>query len=87
MYKWYHLKKKDIINKKEIQFFLTIPDVISLPENRKQVLDALIMDIKEKHPAGDIKPYCRKKLEQIKAMDDKKIPFVGILIWGLEKHS
>lgn len=62
-------------------------EVVSLPENRKQVLDALIMNIKEKHPAGDIKPYCRRKLEQIKAMDDDKIPFVGILIWWLEKHS
>lgn len=29
-------------------------EVVSLPENRKQVLDALIMNIKEKHPAGDI---------------------------------
>lgn len=62
-------------------------EVVSLPENRKQVLDALIMNIKEKHPAGDIKPYCRRKLEQIKSMDDDKIPFVGILIWWLEKHS
>ena len=62
-------------------------EVVSFPENRKQVLDALIMNIKEKHPAGDIKPYCRRKLEQIKSMDDDKIPFVGILIWWLEKHS
>ena len=62
-------------------------EVVSLPENRKQVLDALIMNIKEKHPAGDIKPYCRRKLEQIKSMDDDKSPFVGILIWWLEKHS
>ena len=62
-------------------------EVVSLPENRKQVLDALFMNIKEKHPAGDIKPYCRRKLEQIKSMDDDKIPFVGILIWWLEKHS
>ena len=62
-------------------------EVVPLPENRKQVLDALIMNIKEKHPAGDIKPYCRRKLEQIKSMDDDKIPFVGILIWWLEKHS
>ena len=62
-------------------------EAVSLPENRKQVLDTLIMSIKEKHPSGDIKPYCRRKLEQIKAMDDEKIPFVGILIWWLEKHS
>lgn len=62
-------------------------EVVSLPENRKQVLDALIMNIKEEHPAGDIKSYCRRKLEQIKAMDGNKIPFVGILIWWLEKHS
>lgn len=62
-------------------------EVISLPENRKQVLNALIMDIKKNHPTGDIKQYCRRKLEQIRGTDEYKIPFAGILIWWLEKHS
>ena len=59
---------------------------LSLPENRKQVLQAMLEDIKKKHGAGDISLYCRRKLEKIKKTDDKKIPYVGILIWWLEKH-
>lgn len=62
-------------------------DSSSLPENRKQVLQALIDDVREKHGTGDISLYCRRKLEQIRCMDDPKLPYVGILIWWLEKHT
>lgn len=62
-------------------------DSASLPENRKRVLQALIEDIKRKREKGDITSYCKKKLENIKKMDDPKLPYVGILIWWLEKHS
>lgn len=58
----------------------------SLPENRKQVLQALIDDVAKKHERGNISVYCRRKLEQIQSMDDPKLPFVGILVWWLEKH-
>lgn len=58
----------------------------SLPENRKQVLQALINDVQRKHTNGDISLYCRRKLEQIKSIDNRKMPYVGILIWWLEKH-
>ena len=61
-------------------------EISSLPENRKQVLQALIDDVRKKHGTGDISTYCRRKLEQIKNMDDPKVPYVGILIWWLEKH-
>lgn len=59
---------------------------ISLPENRKQVLQALIEDVRKKCGKGDISLYCRRKLEQIQEMSDSKMPYVGIMIWWLEKH-
>lgn len=62
-------------------------DAISLPENRKQVLQALIDDVKKKCGDGEISTYCKRKLEQIRAMNDPKMPYVGIMIWWLEKHS
>lgn len=51
---------------------------LSLPENRKQVLQAMLEDIKKKHGAGDISLYCRRKLEKIRKTDDKKIPYVRV---------
>ena len=54
--------------------------------NRRQVLQALIADVKKKHGSGAISIYCRRKLEQIKGMDDPKLPYVGVLIAWLEKH-
>lgn len=60
---------------------------ISLPENRKQVLQALIDDVRKKCGAGDISLYCRRKLEQIRGAGDPQMPYVGILIWWLEKHA
>lgn len=59
---------------------------ISLPENRKQVLDTLIEDVRKKCGKGDISLYCKRKLEHIRAMEDPKLPYVGIIIWWLEKH-
>lgn len=61
-------------------------EVISLPENRKQVLQALIDDVKKNHGTGSISLYCQRKLKQIQATKDPKIPFVGILVWWLTKH-
>lgn len=60
---------------------------LSLSETRKQVLQAMLEDIQRKHGTGDISLYCRRKLEKIKEMNDEKIPYVGILIWWLEKHA
>lgn len=43
--------------------------------------------IRRKEPKGDIKHYCKRRLDTIKTMDDEKIPFGGIIIWWLEKHA
>lgn len=60
---------------------------ISLPENRKQVLQALIDNVRKKCGTRDISLYCRRKLEQIRDAGDPKMPYVGIMIWWLEKHT
>ena len=60
---------------------------VSLPENRKQVLEALIDEVNKRHGVGDISLYCERKLEKIRNMDDPQLPYVGILIWWLEKHA
>lgn len=61
-------------------------EMTSLPENRKQVLNCLIDDIKRNCGSGDISLYCQRRLEKIMDMDDPKMPYVGILIWWLKKH-
>lgn len=60
---------------------------ISLPENRKQVIQALIDDVTKRCGTGDISLYCRRKLKSIQAIDDPKIPYVGVIIWWLKKHA
>ena len=59
---------------------------VSLPQNRKSELDELLNKIKRECSGGDFKAYCKKKLSQIQEKPDPKIPYVGILIWWLEKH-
>ena len=61
-------------------------NLLSLPENRKQVLQTLIDDVRKKCGAGDISLYCKRRLEKIRTAKDPKLPYVGILIWWLEKH-
>lgn len=61
-------------------------ETTSLPENRKQVLDTLIRDIKKRCGTGDISLHYQRYLEKIMDMDDPKIPYTGILIWWLKKH-
>jgi uncharacterized protein (TIGR02646 family) len=60
--------------------------LLSLPENRKQVLQALIDDVRKKCGNGDISLYCKRRLEKIRATRDPQLPYVGIIIWWLEKH-
>ena len=59
---------------------------ISLPENRKQVLQALLDDIRKNCGSGDISLYCKRKLKRIQELDDPKMPYVGIIISWLENH-
>ena len=81
------IQSSDPVVDKDINKRLNLnSDSSSLPENRKQVLQALIDDVRKKHGTGDISLYCRRKLEQIRDMEDPKMPYVGILIWWLEKH-
>ncbi len=61
-------------------------NIISLPENRKQVIQTLIEDIRRKCGTGDISLYCKRKLDQIRLTSDPKMPYVGIIIWWLEKR-
>lgn len=61
-------------------------EAVSLPENRKQILQTLIDDVRRKCGTADISLYCKRKLEQIQTMRDYKLPYVGIMIWWLEKH-
>lgn len=58
---------------------------ISLPQSRKAVLDNLILDVKKHHATGDIKTYCKRKLDKLNQSQEVKIPCVGIMIDWLEK--
>ena len=60
-------------------------EAISLPETRKQVLDALIKDISRNKGSASIDTYCKRKLSALKS-DSTKKTYVGILIWWLERH-
>ncbi len=60
---------------------------VSLPQSRKAALNGLLKDIKKQHAKGNIKLYCSRCLEELKQMQDNKIPYVGILIDWLEKHT
>lgn len=60
---------------------------VSLPQSRKAALNGLLKDIKKQHATGDIKIYCKRRLEELKQPQENKIPYVGILIDWLEKHT
>uniref|UniRef100_UPI003FF03370 retron system putative HNH endonuclease n=1 Tax=Lachnospira eligens TaxID=39485 RepID=UPI003FF03370 len=60
---------------------------LSLPENRKMALNALIMMIHQKYPDGDISQYCDMLIKKFEETTDYKTPFVGILLFWLKKHS
>lgn len=60
---------------------------ISLPQTRLEVLNELLRDIKKNHSTGDIKLYCRRRLDELKQPNKFKTPYVGILIFWLEKHT
>ena len=56
------------------------------PENRKRVLESLIFEVNKRRGTGDISLYCKRKLDKILAMEDPKIPYVGMIIWWLKRH-
>lgn len=56
-----------------------------LVDCRRDALQKMLAVLKEKHSSGDIKLYCAKLLKTYKE-ESTKIPYVGILIYWLEKH-
>ena len=60
---------------------------VSLPQSRKAALNGLLKDIKKQHATGDIKIYCKRRLEELKQPQEYKVPYIGILIDWLEKHT
>lgn len=57
-----------------------------LVENRKSALQTMLIGIKKKHPTGDIGLTCERLLTQYQSQS-KKLPYMGILIWWLQKHT
>lgn len=81
------IQSSDVVIDEDINTRLNLNnEKISLPENRKQVLQTLIDAVRKNCGNGDISLYCRRKLERIRAVGDPKPPYVGIIIWWLEKH-
>lgn len=60
---------------------------LSLPETRKRVLDVLKRNMAKKGLKDDLsfQIYCKKQLQHYETQE-KKEPYVGILIWWLKKH-
>ena len=60
---------------------------LSLPETRKKVLDALKNDMAKKGLKNNssFRERCQKQLQYYETQEKKK-PYVGILIWWLKKH-
>jgi len=75
------------INKELNDIFNLNCEAVSLPESRRAALYALLSDIKKNHLHGDIKLYCRRRLQELTARSEYKVPYVGIMIDWLKKHS
>lgn len=60
---------------------------LQLADCRKSALQTLIKEVQKKYPTGDIKEYCRKQLRLYEEQVQYKTPYVGILIYWLEKHT
>lgn len=58
---------------------------VGLAKNRHAALKTMIDEIHKKHPTGDITSFCEKLLDNYQAKPIKS-PYVGILIWWLQKH-
>ena len=76
----------DEVTEKELDDVLNLNCISQqLPDCRKKALEEMLMVIKKKYPSGSIKEYCLRLLEHYRN-DDPKKPYVGILIYWLEKH-
>lgn len=60
-------------------------ELIQYRKQNNATYDNMLLVIKKKYPSGSIKEYCLRLLEHYRN-DDPKKPYVGILIYWLEKH-
>lgn len=58
---------------------------VGLVESRRRALQALQSKLKKKYPTGDIALPCLKLLQMYRSQPTKT-PYLGILIWWLQKH-
>lgn len=59
-------------------------DAVRLPENRKQVLDAIQESVASMEN-GEIITYSKQLLSEFEKETDPKTPYVGIIIWWLKQ--
>ena len=57
-------------------------DAVTLPQNRKAVLDAIQADLVSRD--GDWYQKCKEQLDIWEQEDDPKTPYIGIAIWWLK---
>ena len=58
---------------------------VGLVENRLRALQTMLRELKKKHPKGDITLTCSRMLEKYQSQTPKT-PYLGILMWWLQKH-
>lgn len=58
---------------------------VGLVESRRKALQAMQKEIRRRHPKGDITSTCSKLLQKYQS-ETKKTPYLGILIWWLQKR-
>lgn len=58
---------------------------VGLVENRRVALQTMQKELSKKHSKGDIKLACSRMLEKYQTQTPKT-PYLGILIWWLQKH-
>ena len=76
----------DAVTDKELDDVLNLNCISrQLPDCRKKALEEMLLVIKKKYPSGSIKEYCLRLLDHYRN-DDPKKPYVGILIYWLERH-
>jgi len=59
-------------------------DAVTLPQNRKAVLDTIQSVIC--HQSGDILSNCKAQLDIFENENDTQIPYIGIAIWWLKQQ-
>ena len=60
-------------------------NAFGLVDCRRDALQKMLIELKEKHSSGDIQLYCARLLKAYKEAPTKA-PYVGILIYWLKKH-